>query len=488
MGARRLQERSPRRSVQWMRPPLRSVPRTGPPMSSVSDRNAPVLADIHEIAVFRALVLGDMLCSVPTFRALRRRFPDARITLIGLRWARQFVDRFGAYIDDFVEFAGFPGIVERDVDPARVIGSIAELQARHFDLAIQLHGSGLTSNGFVSLLGARMTAGFVLPGTAPPSPPAAGIWVEYLGHGREVHRLLRIAEALGGEVDDSPEFPLGADDEADLAAALPFPLVPGRYVVVHPGASHPPRRWPAEQFAAAADHLARSGLRIVITGTEAEREVARAVAERMEEPALDLSGTTSLGALGVLIRDSALMLANDTGVSHVAAGVRTPSVILFSEADPVRWAPLDETRHIALGGIPGEQECPHPRGGPHRCMADGCRLRPRDPRPTEALFPSLGQVIQALDRLDHASRDGEISRPPARDCRVGRSCSPGRRVDAPGTGTRGRGPGTSEATRPSRSSATGRHSPENRSAASAAAPSACRPSRASRLAPPPTNG
>ena len=357
------------------------------------------VADIKEIAVFRALVLGDMLCAVPTFRSIRHRFPDARITLIGLPWAREFVARFGAYIDDFIEFAGFPGIPERNVDPARIVRSIEDLQSRRFDLAIQLHGSGFTSNTFVALLGARQSAGFVLPGTAPVPPTPDGIWVEYPGHGHEVHRLLRVADALGGDVDDAPEFPLSPADEADLADALPFPLTPGRYAVVHPGASRPPRRWRPENFAATADHLARTGLEVVITGSPAEREVAAEVGARMHEPALDLSGQTSLGALGVLVRDAALLLANDTGVSHVAAGVRTPSVILFSEADPRRWAPLDETRHLALGGLPGEQECPHTAGDPHRCMADGCRLRPRDSRPTEALFPNLDEVVAALDDL-----------------------------------------------------------------------------------------
>jgi ADP-heptose:LPS heptosyltransferase len=357
------------------------------------------VADIKEIAVFRALVLGDMLCAVPTFRSIRRRFPDARITLIGLPWAREFVDRFGAYIDDLIEFTGFPGIPERDVDPARIVRSIADLQARHFDLAIQLQGSGLDSNSFVALLGARQSAGFVLPGTASVPPTADGIWVEYPGHGREVHRLLRVADALGGDVDDAPEFPLTPMDEADLAAVVPSQLTPGGYAVVHPGASHPSRRWRPEKFAAAADPLARTGFEIVITGSASERAVAAEVVERLQEPALDLSGRTSLGALGVLVRDAALLLANDTGVSHVAAGVRTPSVILFSEADPLRWAPLDETRHIALGGIPGEQECPHAAGEPHRCMADGCRLRPRDSRPTDELFPPFDEVIDALDEL-----------------------------------------------------------------------------------------
>src|SRR5437588_8448385 len=111
------------------------------------------------IAVFRALQLGDLLVAVPALRALRAQFPEAEITLIGLPWAKSFVQRFHHYVDRFVEFAGYPGIAEREVVPERTACFIEEQRAYGYDLVIQMHGNGEASNQFALALGGRMTVG-----------------------------------------------------------------------------------------------------------------------------------------------------------------------------------------------------------------------------------------------------------------------------------------------------------------------------------------
>src|SRR4051812_23822822 len=95
-------------------------------------------SDIKQIAVFRALQLGDMLCSVPAFRALRNAFPSAKITLLGLPWANSFTRRFYKYFDSFIHFPGYPGLPEQKFQPKQIINFFGEIQQANFDLVLQM--------------------------------------------------------------------------------------------------------------------------------------------------------------------------------------------------------------------------------------------------------------------------------------------------------------------------------------------------------------
>lgn len=299
---------------------------------------------LARVVVLRALMLGDLLCATPALRALRAGLPQARITLVGLPWARELVSRL-ASVDEFVELPGWPGLPERTAAPrAEQLAFLAAMRARRWHLAVQMHGSGAVVNPLLAAFGARLNAGFAAPGAPRPGADRRR-FIAWPEQGRETGRLLALTDALGlRRAGDALDFPLRPGDH-ERAAAL---LGPGRWVLVHAGAQLPSRRWPAERFAAVADGLAAGGWRVALTGTEGERALVAAVAAAMRHPALELAGRSDLWTLGALVARAALVVCNDTGLSHVAAALGTPSVVVASGSDVARWAPADARRHRVL--------------------------------------------------------------------------------------------------------------------------------------------
>lgn len=320
----------------------------------------------RKIAVFRALQLGDMLCAVPALRALRAAAPRSHIALIGLPWATGFVKRFSAYLDELLVFPGFPAFPEQPAHLTAMPHFLSEVQRRRYDLAIQMHGSGSLSNPFAVLFAAERCAGFYVPGQYCPDPRTFAPWVE---REHEVLRYLRLAEFLGVPPQgEHLEFPLFDTDFRALQRCHTQLPAPGSYVCIHPGARLPSRRWLPQRFAEVADRLAGDGFRVVLTGSPDEAEVVRAVQREMRMPALDLCGKTELGALAALIAQARLVVSNDTGISHIAAAVATPSVVVSCGSDTARWAPLDRSRHHVVGADVRCRPCMHhacPTG--HEC-------------------------------------------------------------------------------------------------------------------------
>jgi ADP-heptose:LPS heptosyltransferase len=118
-------------------------------------------------------------------------------------------------------------------------------------------------------------------------------------------------------------------------------------VVVHVGAQLPSRRWSPLRFAQVADRLASEGRTVVLPGAASETELVAAVQRVMHQRAVNLAGRTSLWSLGALIDQARLVVCNDTGVSHIAAALHTPSVVVSCGAEVARWAPLDAALHPA---------------------------------------------------------------------------------------------------------------------------------------------
>jgi ADP-heptose:LPS heptosyltransferase len=301
--------------------------------------------EIKKIVVFRALQLGDLLCSIPAIRALRQGFPEAHITLVGLPWAKFLVERFPDYINDLIVFPGYPGLPEQTYNTKEIISFLNKIQQEEFDLAIQMQGSGTITNPLVSLFGAKNLAGFYTEGQYKPNQ---NLFIEYPNKLPEIERHLQLIKHLGLKAEDTQmEFPLTKKDYSDLDDAQLL-VEPKQYVCIHPGSRGEERRWDPKNFAAVGDYFIEKGLKVVVTGTKDEAVIVNDVIENMKHKPINAAGKTSLGAVGALIKNAFALVSNCTGVSHIASALKTPSIVISLDGEPNRWAGLDKHLHTSI--------------------------------------------------------------------------------------------------------------------------------------------
>lgn len=110
---------------------------------------------------------------------------------------------------------------------------------------------------------------------------------------------------------------------------LPDALRGRAFVVMAPGASSTLRTWPPEHFAAIADRLSRQfSLNVVLIGAASDRRRAAAVSRRAATPLIDLTAQLDFRQLLTLLKTAKLILTNETGIAHLGAALRVPTIAI----------------------------------------------------------------------------------------------------------------------------------------------------------------
>ncbi len=178
--------------------------------------------------------------------------------------------------------------------------------------------------------------------TAPSRPPA----------GPPVHLLDHIF-ASTGVVPCSETVSIRPTDEARAkASGLAGSLgLDGRdWVAVHPGSGSPRKNWPLSNWLNLAAFVKKKlGLPVIFIAGPAETDLAR----RLEEMDMPLLTGLDLPVLAAMLAMASIYAGNDSGVSHLAAGLGVPTLAVFGPTDPRCWAP----RGLLVRTVGGEAGC-----------------------------------------------------------------------------------------------------------------------------------
>ncbi len=320
----------------------------------------------RNIVVYTVGIVGDNVVILPALAAIRRKYPDALITVISncqiwsSEGARQvlgpsrFKDRLIIINDYPVERCGFRIVFNRHLFP--------DVKC---DLFINLSpfgnrgwiGAVVKEMLFAYKLGAVHAVGFHVASYSRNN------WFNGVKHHfvrNEPRRGRHVLAELGlAPVENEDLFERDpAAKEAIITKLRSAGWPGGALYVVHPGAKFPSKCWPGERFGAVARYLSdRAGGFITVTGSEGEREITRDVIRCIDRPAADMAGKTTVQELVELLRLSSGCVTNDTGTMHIAAMVGVPAVALFTvRMCPMHWLPLGENV-ISLFSLVGCRYC-----------------------------------------------------------------------------------------------------------------------------------
>lgn len=298
--------------------------------------------EYRNILILKPSAAGDIISALPVLPALKRRFPNARVTWLVASHLADLL-RGHPLIDELIEFDRkrygyllFSWTVTR-----RFLKFLRRLRDARYDLVLDLQG--LFRTGFfawVTRAGVRI---------GPAEKRECG-WIFYSHRipprPRDTHivdRIGAVGELLGLDLAD-PEFivhwPKAAEDRVhEMLRAVG--LVPGRFIALAPGGTWPSKRWPPDKFARLAELiLTELNLAVALIGGRAEQPLARAILHQVTNPRLvDLTGRTGLAELPVLLSAARALVTNDSGPMHLAVALGKPVTAVIGPTNPNRTGP-----------------------------------------------------------------------------------------------------------------------------------------------------
>jgi ADP-heptose:LPS heptosyltransferase len=299
--------------------------------------------NVNRIIVTKLIGMGSILQATPLLKALKLRYPKAKLTFVTMRSNQELLLRLSCV--DEVLVLDDRRLLTMVVTTLRTIATLIRLRANlYFDLEVY--------SGFASLLAlfavTRNRLGFYRHSTAFKK----GIYTHlvYFNSRMPVRQLYlqlgRVAGIPAGQCEITG--PLVVHDHERSKVSRFLCEAPGwqaekPYIVINPNASPlmVERRWPIENVIEAIGRLVSSGSQIALMGSPDEARYVQRLYEMLTPDVrfqvVNTAGRLTFGELLALLKGASCVLTNDTGPMHMAIALERPTVCLFGPANPEHY-------------------------------------------------------------------------------------------------------------------------------------------------------
>jgi heptosyltransferase-1 len=315
---------------------------------------------LENILIIKPSSLGDIVLALPALTALRKAFPDAKISwLIRPDFAPLLEKHPHLNVVSIFDRKLLGKAWFHPVAFTSLLSLIRRLRRSKFDAVIDLQGLFRTASlAWLSgckkrfgMANAREFAHFFYTHKVDRDPNCIHLVDYYL-------KIIRTVTAFEAQAQFVfPHDPAAAESINSLLTD--HGIKPDNYAVFIPGSAHTDKCWPTQRFAALADEISsRFHFSIVVTGTESEKDTAESIKNLANVPVANLAGGTSLSQLVDLLKTAKLVVTNDTGPGHIAAALGIPLVMIFGRSNPARVAPYKRPQCVVA--IEPDGRGPHP--------------------------------------------------------------------------------------------------------------------------------
>ena len=271
---------------------------------------------LSRILVIRGGAIGDFILTLPAIKLLRDSFPAAHLEILGYQHmaALALMSRY-ANATRSIEYGPLSSFFSRS-------GECAPELVDYFSRFQQIVSYLFDPDGIFASNLRRAGVRNLIVGPSKIS-----------GQEHAARQLARPLESLGLYLDSS------------TAVALPNEprKVDRSLIAIHPGSGSETKNWPIERFIELAAALIQSdeSRRLLLVGGEADEEQVIQLARALPNEKRTVLKNLPLPDLAGILQNCALFIGHDSGISHLAAAVGTPCLLLFGPTDPAIWAPVN---------------------------------------------------------------------------------------------------------------------------------------------------
>jgi heptosyltransferase-2 len=184
--------------------------------------------------------------------------------------------------------------------------------------------------------------------------------VPYDSHLLYAQRYLKlIGEEKVNLEENPPIFPRKELDRAkeELLFKGPLRKLKRPLFAMAPASIAPARMWEPGRFSEVASKiLEERGGTVVLFGSKSEQNITAMVGSKIKGAVVDTAGQLDLPELGWVLSQCDFLLANDSGLMHVASCFQVPSVVLFGPSDPTYalppWGRFVPIQHKEISCVP----------------------------------------------------------------------------------------------------------------------------------------